>query len=108
MSRRRDIDGNLKRYCSFNSLRRNERFYYTQMESVFEIFEKVKIGIGQLTRKKIEQITSKFLGEQQNVKAIGEKLIECIQIRLIQEKEIQELMKSKHEKVAWDYILIDE
>jgi hypothetical protein len=35
-------------------------------------------------------------------------LIDCIENGLIQEKEIQELMRSKHEKVAWDYILIDE
>lgn len=35
-------------------------------------------------------------------------LINYIENGLIQEKEIQELMRSKHEKVAWDYILIDE
>jgi hypothetical protein len=211
----KDKDGNLKGYCSFSALRKNESFDYSQMESVFEIFEKVKVGTGQLTRKKIEQITSKILGEQQYAKAIGEKLIvisgragtgktikllkiacdlaiyngarsliltynhalvsdikrtlalaeipdgvdtytvnittlhkfiyeliigfglvtnpknpaedakyipefiskyddylkeliDCIENGLIQEKEIQELMRSKHEKVAWDYILIDE
>lgn len=207
-----------KNYCSFNSfnsLKKNEGFDYSQMDSIFDIFEKVKIAAGQLTRKKIEQITSKILGEQQYAKAIGEKLIvisgragtgktikllriacdlainngarsliltynyalvsdikrslalaeipdgvdtytvnittlhkfiyelvigfglvanpenpeenieyvpefilkydsylkeliECIENGLIQEKEIQELMRSRHEKVAWDYILIDE
>jgi hypothetical protein len=208
-------DGNLNGYCSFSALRKNESFDYSQMESVFEIFEKVKVGTSQLTRKKIEQITSKILGDQQYAKAIGEKLIvisgragtgktikllkiacdlainngarsliltynyalvsdikrtlalaeipdgvdsytvnittlhkfiyeliigfglvknpknstqdakyipefiskyddylkeliDCIENGLIQEKEIQELMRSNHEKVAWDYILIDE
>lgn len=71
----KDKDGNLKGYCSYSALRKNESFDYSQMESVFEIFEKVKVGTGQLTRKKIEQITSKILGEQQYAKAIGEKLI---------------------------------
>ncbi|RZJ77384.1 MAG: DUF2075 domain-containing protein, partial [Chryseobacterium sp.] len=71
----RDNEGNLKNYCSFSALRSNTNFDYTQMEEVFEIFEKVKNGSGQLTRKKIEQITSKILGEQQYAKAIGEKLI---------------------------------
>jgi len=211
----KDKDGNAKGYSSFSCLRKNESFDYSQMESVFDVFEKVKTGAGQLTRKKIEQITSKILGDQQYAKAIGEKLIvisgragtgktikllkiacdlainngarsliltynhalvsdikrtlalaeipdgvdtytvnittlhkfiyelvlgfglvtnplnpeaeakyipdfiskyqsylqeliDCIENGLIQEKEIQELMKSKHEKVAWDYILIDE
>lgn len=212
----RDASGNLKGYCSFSSLRRNESFDYSQMESVFEIFEKVKVGTGQLTRKKIEHITSKLLDDDKKwVKSVGEKLIiisgragtgktikllriacdlainngarsliltynhalvsdikrtlalaeipdgvdnytvnittlhkfiyeliigfglvtnlknpeedakyipefiskydeylkeliDCIENGLIQEKEIQELMRSKHEKVAWDFILIDE
>ncbi|GHU05709.1 DNA or RNA helicase [Betaproteobacteria bacterium] len=64
-----------KGWCSFSCLRKNESFDYSQMESYFEIFERVKIGTGQLTRKKIEQITSKILREQQYAKAIGEKLI---------------------------------
>jgi hypothetical protein len=205
-----------KGYSSFSALRKNESFDYSQMESVFEIFEKVKVGTGQLTRKKIEHITSKLLDEDKKwVKNVGEKLIiisgragtgktikllriacdlainngarsliltynhalvsdikrtlalaeipdgvdnytvnittlhkfiyeliigfglvtnlknpeeqakyipefiskydeylkeliDCIENGLIQEKEIQELMRSKHERVAWDFILIDE
>ncbi len=60
----KDANGNLKGYCSFNALRKNESFDYSQMESVFDIFEKVKIGTGQLTRKKIEQITRAYLKTQ--------------------------------------------
>ncbi len=188
------------------------------MENIFNIFEKVKDGAGQLTRKKIEQITSKLLDNQQYAKAIGEKLIiisgragtgktikllriacdlatnngarsliltynhalvsdikrtlalaatefpdgvdghtvhittlhkfiyelilgfglvtqshtvgsdeircipdfikkyeeyvkeliECIEAGIIQDKEIQDLMRSNHDSIAWDYILIDE
>lgn len=42
---------------------------------IFELFEKVKNGIGDLTRKKLEMITKKILGDQQYAQAIGEKLI---------------------------------
>ena len=208
-------DGNFKNYCSFNCLKQKDSFDFSQMENVFSIFEKIKNGTGQLTRKKIEQITSKLLDNQQYAQAIGEKLIvisgragtgktikllrvacdlarnkgarsliltynhalvsdikrtlalaeipddvdsytvnittlhkfifdliigfglvtnpinplenakyipdfitkyedylkeliECIDNGLIQEKEIQELMRSNHDKIAWDYILIDE
>lgn len=204
-----------KGYSSFNCLKRNESFDFNQMQSVFELFEKVKEGAGQLTRQKIEKITSQLLGTQQYAQAIGEKLIiisgragtgktikllniacdlainkgarsliltynhalvsdikrtlalaeipdgvdsysvnittlhkyfyelllgfgivknplspdaeakyipdyltkyeiylqelcDYIDNGLIQEKEIQELMKTKHDKVAWDYVLIDE
>lgn len=205
----KEKDGsNYKGYSSFGCLRKNESFDYPKMESVFEIFDKVRVGLGQLTRKKIEHITSKILDEDKKwVKNVGEKLviisgragtgktikllriacdlavnngarsliltynhalvsdikrtlalaeipdgvdnytvnittlhkfiyelvlgfgledskyipdfikkyteylnelIQCIENGLIQEKEIQDLMKSRHDKVAWDYILIDE
>jgi hypothetical protein len=71
-----DINKNqYKGYSTFSCLKKNQSFDYTQMDSVFDIFKKVKQGTGQLTRKKIEQITSNILGEQQYAKAIGEKLI---------------------------------
>ena len=207
-------DGNYKGYCSFNCLKKNDSFDFSQMDTVFDLFERVKNGTGQLTRKKIEQITSKLLDNQQYAQAIGEKLIvisgragtgktikllriacdlainkgarsliltynhalvsdikrtlalagipdgvdgytvnittlhkfiydliigfglvtesgqsqstkyvpdfiskyqaylseliDCIEGGLIADKEIQDLMHSKHDKVAWDYILIDE
>jgi hypothetical protein len=211
----KDKDGKAKGYSSFRCLKRNQSFDLNEMHSIFELFEKVKVGVGQLTRKKIEQITSKILGNQKYAQAIGEKFIiisgragtgktikllriacdlaetkgarcliltynhalvsdikrtlalaeipdgvdkytvnittlhkfffelligfgivknelnpdadvkyipdyierypqylkelyEYIDEGLIQEKEIQDLMRSRHDKVAWDYILIDE
>ena len=211
----KDKNGNFNNYCTFNCLKRRDDFDFHRMPEIFDLFEKVREGIGQLTRKKIEQITSKLLDQQQYAQAIGEKLviisgragtgktikilriacdlainkgarcliltynhalvsdikrtlalaeipdgvdahtvgittlhkfvyelilgfglvsdtahpesvskyipdfigkyteylqelIECINNGLIQEKEIQELMISKHDKVGWDYILIDE
>jgi hypothetical protein len=70
-----DKDGKLKGYSSFKCLKRNQKFDLSEMQSVFDLFEKVKDGVGQLTRKKIEQITSKLLNNQQYAKAIGEKFI---------------------------------
>jgi hypothetical protein len=211
----KDNEGKYKNYSSFNCLRRNVNFDFSEMENIFSIFERIKNGTGKLTRRKIEQITSKLLDNQQYAQAIGEKLIiisgragtgktikllriacdlainkgarsliltynhalvsdikrtlalaeipdgidsytvnvstlhkfiyeliigfglvtnplipleearfipdfftkydkylqeliDCIEAGLIQDKEIQELMRSKHEKVAWDFILIDE
>ena len=211
----KDSDGNYKGYCSFNCLKHKSSFDFSQMEDIFNVFERVKNGTGQLTRKKIEQITSKLLDNQQYAQAIGEKLIvisgragtgktikllriacdlainkgarsliltynhalvsdikrtlalaeipdgvdsytvnittlhkfiyeliigfglvtnpkdsaaeakyvpefiakyqdylkeliDCIESGLIQQKEIQELMRSRHDTIAWDYILIDE
>jgi hypothetical protein len=210
-----DDKGQPKPSSSFKCLKKNQSFDFNEMQSTFELFEKVKAGMGQLTRKKIEQITSKLLDNQQYAQAIGEKFIiisgragtgktikllriacdlavskgaRCLILTynhalvsdikrtlalaeipdgvdtytvnittihkfffelligfgivksvinpsadikyipdyiekydkylkelydyvdngLIQEKEIQELMRSRHDKVAWDYILIDE
>ena len=210
-----DKDGKPKGYASFKCLKKDQSFDINEMSSTFELFNKVKQGAGQLTRKKIEQITSKLLDNQQYAKAIGEKFIiisgragtgktikllrlacdlavskgarcliltynhalvsdikrtlalseipdgvdtytvnittlhkfffelligfgivkndinpdvdikyipdylekynaylqelyEYIDNGLIQDKEIQDLMRSRHDKVAWDYILIDE
>jgi hypothetical protein len=70
-----DNDGKLKGYSSFKCLKRNQRFDLKEMDSIFELFEKIKDGVGQLTRIKIEQITNKLLNNQQYAKAIGEKFI---------------------------------
>jgi len=211
----KDKDGKLKGYASFKCLKKDQSFDINEMSLIFELFNKVKQGVGQLTRKKIEQITSKLLDNQQYAQAIGEKFIiisgragtgktikllriacdlaftkgarcliltynhalvsdikrtlalaeipdgvdtytvnittlhkfffelligfgvvknemnpdtdvkyipdylakyneylkelyEYIDTGLIQDKEIQDLMRSRHDKVAWDYILIDE
>lgn len=64
-----------KNYSSFNCLKRNETFDFSQMVDVFGVFQKIKDGTGQMTRKKIEQITSKLLDNQQYAQAIGEKFI---------------------------------
>jgi len=65
-----------KGYSVFNSLRKfNDSFDINEMHSIFEIFEKVKRGSGDLTRKKIEYITRSILDTQQYAQAIGEKLV---------------------------------
>ena len=67
--------GNLKGYSAFNSLRRNQEFDINEIDRIFDLFKKVKDGSGELTRKKIEKITSQILNNQQYAKAIGDKLI---------------------------------
>ncbi|WP_084625551.1 AAA family ATPase [Salinimicrobium xinjiangense] len=67
--------GKLKGYSAFNSLRRNQEFDINEVDRIFDLFKKVKDGSGELTRKKIEKITSQILNDQQYAKAIGDKLI---------------------------------
>ncbi len=199
----------------FSSMGRSKEIDFNKIQSIFELFDRVKEGIGFLTRKKLEQITSKLLDNQQYAQAIGEKFViisgragtgktikllriacdlavsegarsliltynhalvsdikrtlalaripdgvdsytvnittlhkyfyelllgfgivknpdnpdavikyipefikkysiylqelyDYIQAGLIEDKDIQDLMKSRHDKVAWDYVLIDE
>ncbi len=67
--------GQLKNYSSYNSLRKGEKIDFQRISDVFDLFEKVKDGIGQLTRKKVEHITKNFLDNQQYAQAIGKKLV---------------------------------
>ncbi len=71
----KDNNKNYKGYVSFNCLKKNEVFDYPEIDRIFNIFEKVKQGVGNLTRKKIELITNKLLATQQYAQAIGEKLV---------------------------------
>lgn len=65
-----------KGYSTFNSLKKyNDKYDIDEMYSIFQLFEKVKNGTGDLTRKKIEYITRDLLNTQQYAQAIGEKLV---------------------------------
>lgn len=68
-------NGMTKNYASFSSIKRNENYNYEEIQKIFDLFEKVNKGTGELTRKKIEIITSKILDQQQYAQAIGKKLI---------------------------------
>ena len=71
-----DYNTNLpKGYSSFSCLKVKDGFDLQQMHEIFDLFEKIRVGMGNLTRKKIEYITSKLLDNQQYAKAIGEKFI---------------------------------
>lgn len=67
--------GNLKRYATFNCLRRNQEFNFDEIDRIFDLFQTVKNGTGELTRKKIEKITKTLLKSQQYAEAIGKMLI---------------------------------
>lgn len=60
---------------SFNCLRRNQEIDFNEMDRIFDLFQKVKNGTGELTRKKIEKITKTLLKDQQYADAIGQKLV---------------------------------
>lgn len=67
--------GNLKGYSVFNCLRRNQEISFSEIDRIFDLFQKVKNGTGELTRKKIEKITKTLLNDQKYADAIGEKLV---------------------------------
>lgn len=64
-----------KGYCSFKSLRKNQEYDFDEVDKIFDLFTKVKQGMGDLTRKKVEHITKDILKEQKYAQAIGEKLV---------------------------------
>lgn len=68
-------ENRLKKYSSYSAVKRNIEIDFDRISDVFDIFEKVKDGVGQLTRKKIEHITKNFLDNQQYAQAIGNKLV---------------------------------
>ncbi len=67
--------GELKNYASFSAFRRNEKIDFTRIANVFELFEQVKNGVGELTRRKVEHLIKNFLDNQQYAQAIGNKLV---------------------------------
>lgn len=64
-----------KGYCVFESLWYNQDYDLNEVDSIFDLFTKVKQGMGDLTRKKIEHITNDILKDQKYAQAIGEKLV---------------------------------
>ncbi|MGB3849113.1 MAG: AAA family ATPase [Tunicatimonas sp.] len=68
-------DGYLKRHCQFSSLKGRREYDLREVDAIFNLFQRVKDGSGELTRKKVEKITSKLLDNQQYAQAIGEKLV---------------------------------
>ncbi|WP_417888114.1 AAA family ATPase [Zunongwangia sp.] len=67
--------GLLKNSAGFSSLNYNQSYDLNEIATIFDLFKRIKNGSGELTRTKIEKITSQILNDQQYVKAIGEKLI---------------------------------
>ena len=62
--------------CRFNStIKEDSNSYIEVIDSALNFFTEVKKGMGELTRKKLEQITKKLLKEQKYAQAIGEKLV---------------------------------
>ena len=64
-----------KGYCTFKSLKYNQSYDFNEMDRIFDLFSKVKESMGDLNRRKLEQITKKILKEQIYAQAIGEKLV---------------------------------
>ena len=59
----------------FTSFNYNQEINLDKISEIFELFTKVKNGMGDLTRSKISRITKKYLGDQQYAQSIGEKLL---------------------------------
>jgi len=64
-----------KGYCVFESLWYKQEYDFSEIDRIFDLFAKVKQGMGDLTRRKIEHITRDILKDQKYAQAIGEKLV---------------------------------
>lgn len=64
-----------KGYCSFKSLHNKQEYDIDEIDKIFDLFTKVKQGMGDLTRRKIEHITKGILKDQKYAQAIGDKLV---------------------------------
>ena len=64
-----------KPYSVFTSVPKKQEYDFNKIEEIFDLFTKIKNGVGTLTRIKIEQITKGILKDQQYAQAIGEKLV---------------------------------
>lgn len=62
-------------YYGFSSFFKDNPFNINQINSIFEVFNASKRGIGQMTRRKIERITRLTIRDQDWAKAIGNKLL---------------------------------
>lgn len=66
---------NGKDFVYFSSISKDKDSDPILIQKCFDIFEKVKIAVGELTRKKIEYITNQILNTQQYAQAIGNELV---------------------------------
>jgi hypothetical protein len=66
---------NQGKFCKFDSKKKDDIVDYDRIKDAFDIFERVKAGVGDMTRQKIERITSKILQNQQYVQEIGKKML---------------------------------
>lgn len=62
-------------YSVFNAFGKDSKLEIDVFRKTFDLFLNIREGSGQLTRKRIEQITSKLLDQQNYAQAIGEKLV---------------------------------
>lgn len=70
-----DGNGNLRGFAGLSSFPYSQEVNFDKIAPIFDIFNNVKSGVGDLTRKKIARITSKLLADQQYAQSIGEKLL---------------------------------
>ena len=83
--------------------------YTVNISTLHKFFYELVVGfeIGDSV-KKSKNNKKYILGFVQNYENHLNTLKEYLDLNLIGEKEISELMKTRHEQVGWDYLLIDE
>lgn len=64
-----------KDYFVCNCVNRNDNFHDFDLCSALSLFTEVRQGVGDLTRKKLEKISQRLIGEQNYAEAIGKELL---------------------------------
>ena len=83
--------------------------YTVNIATLHKYFYELLIGFGIVKNPTNPDKEVKFIPDYlDNYRKYLKELYDYIEAGLIQEKEIQELMRSRHDEVAWDFVLIDE
>jgi len=91
----------IKRTLALSNMPDDIGEYSVNINTLHKFFLELLQGFGIVTKKFVPDYISRYQEYLQE-------MTNYIDSGLIQEKEIQELLKSHHDTVAWDYILIDE
>jgi hypothetical protein len=99
----------IKRILALAEIPDNIDNYTVNITTLHKFIYELIIGFGLIENPRDPEKEAKHVPEFiEKYEEYLQQLIDYIESGLIQEKEIQELMKTRHDKVAWDYVLIDE
>ena len=101
------LAGDIKRTLALADIPDDVDSYSVNISTLHKYFYEILVGfeIGTTKSKNDKIYIQNYLS---NYNKLLEELYEYVENNLIGETELEELMKSRHQQIAWDYVLIDE